>query len=220
MAVRDDQVLVSILIDIDKLRAPGDVSGIDREPGSDGLVGEEKLAEIAVQRSRGLVDEVGADDIDLSVIVVIGRGQAHSALFLSILSIGHAGGDSHVGEGAVMIVAVKDARRGVAGDVDVGPAVVVEIGRSRAETVVKSSQTDARRGGHIPESAIPFVVEQVVDAGGEAARSAEYFQTQPVARIDGGSALQLRKREGGVIGHEDVEEPVAIVIEKRAARIE
>ena len=46
-----------------------------------------------------------------------------------------AGVDGDVLEGAVLLVLVEGAGRGVVGDVDVGPAVVVEVGDQDAETV-------------------------------------------------------------------------------------
>ena len=58
---------------------------------------------------------------------------AHASLLASVFVEGGAGEDGYVGEGSVVIVAVENAGGAVAGDVDVGPAVVVEVEGGDAE---------------------------------------------------------------------------------------
>ena len=53
---------------------------------------------------------------------------AHAGLFLAVLAQRYAALQALFGEGAVVIVVEEQAGRGVAGHVDIGPAVAVEIG--------------------------------------------------------------------------------------------
>ncbi len=75
----------------------------------------------------GIVREVRLENIEPPVAIVVGHGHAHSRLFVSILAVGASRHHSHVREGAIVIVAKQNTGLGVDGDVDVGPAIVVEV---------------------------------------------------------------------------------------------
>ena len=78
---------------------------------------------------------MGLEDVQVAVGIEVADGQAHAGLLLPVLAEGDAGLEALLGEGAVVVVAEQQAGRGVAGDVDVGPAVAVEIGGGDGEGV-------------------------------------------------------------------------------------
>ena len=94
----------------------------------------------------------------MAVAVVVGDRRAHAGLLASVFVEGRAGGDRDVGEGSVVIVAVENAGRAVAGDEDVGPAVVVEVERGDAEGVVAVGLVDVGFGGDVFEGAVAAIV--------------------------------------------------------------
>ena len=62
---------------------------------------------------------------------------AHAGLLLAVFAEGDAGLQAALGEGSVVVVAEEQAGRGVAGDVDVRPAVAIEIGCNGGKWVTR-----------------------------------------------------------------------------------
>ena len=88
---------------------------------------EVPLSVVAVEDVR-VVGEVGLEDVDVAVEIVVADAQAHARLFHAVLAQRHAALERFLAERAVVLVAEEPARGRVAGDVDVGPAVVVVVG--------------------------------------------------------------------------------------------
>ena len=65
---------------------------------------------------------------------IVGGGDAHAGLRLSVGAEDAAGFHADVHELAVVVVLIERAGGGVVGDVDVGPAIVVEVGGEHAES--------------------------------------------------------------------------------------
>src|SRR5258707_979389 len=89
-------------------------------------------AGIIAQERRRLVH---VDDVEPTVAIVIAYADAHAALRSAILVESAADLRDYFREGAILIVAIEAAGDGVAGHVNVGPAVVVEVGGRDAKTV-------------------------------------------------------------------------------------
>jgi hypothetical protein len=83
-----------------------------------------------------LVHEVGDEDVEPAIVVVIAKVHAHGAFGISFGAQGRAGLHADVGKRAIVIVMVKIIRAGVIRDVEIGPAVVVIVAPDDAETVV------------------------------------------------------------------------------------
>ena len=177
-------------------------------PAPEAGVVEGAVAVVAVE-SRHLVGEVGADDVEPAVAVVVGDADAHAGEGDAVLVERAAGGDADLAEGAVVVVAVEQARRGVAGDVDVGPAVVVEIAADGAHAVrsdrppvllMKTTTPraarirDARLLGDILERAVAAIAVEEVGAAGKPVRSAGHRNV--VVAAVGGFARQRRAAPG------------------------
>ncbi len=75
----------------------------------------------------GVIGEVGFEDVEPAIAVVVADRDSHARLFVPVFAVGAAGNHRDIGEGAVVIVAEQNTRLGINRNVDVGPAVVVEI---------------------------------------------------------------------------------------------
>jgi len=57
----------------------------------------------------GVVGEIGFEDVERTVAIIVGDSDAHAGLFVAIVAVGDAGDDGLVGKGAVVIVAKENA---------------------------------------------------------------------------------------------------------------
>ena len=117
---------------------------------------------------------------------------------------------------AVLLVLVKRAGGGIVGNINVGPAVVVEIGSQHAESVRAVGAENSRRLGNVGERSVAVVVVENVLAALQSRRSARHHHTLVEAR----AGLRHRRRcqiEIDVVGDEQIELPVAIVVDEGAA---
>ncbi len=111
MAIGDDQVLEPILIYINGLHPPRNISRSQRQPSGHGFIDKEIAAHVAVERGCRFVNEVGANNIQFAVMVEIKYRGAHTALLLAIVAIGNSGLDRNILKRAVVIVVIEDAGR-------------------------------------------------------------------------------------------------------------
>ena len=153
-----------------------------------------------------------------AVAVVIGGRDAHAGLRFAVGAVGHAGFDGDLGERAVVVVLVEGGGGGVVGDVDVGPAVVVEVGDQHAEAVSAGRLQNARFRRNIGEGAVAVVVEQDVLAAIQTGRAARDHQSFIETRAGFGRGHGLEV-EVDVVGDEEIEMAVAVVIDEGAAGI-
>ena len=107
--------------------APLHVPVQDAEAGGHRHVFEQAAAEVAVE-GGDVVGEVGLEDVEAAVEVEVPHRHAHARLGGAELAVGDAARHGHVAERAVVLVPVEDRGGGVAGHVQVGPAVAVEVG--------------------------------------------------------------------------------------------
>jgi len=136
-------------------------------------------------------------------------------LFVAIVAVGAAGYDSDIGECAVVIVLEKDAGLRIYGDVDVWPAVVIEIVGDRSDGVAAAGFKDAGFFGDVGERAVAVVAIEDVGIACEAARATHDGNAFPLAerRAVGSGFLRV---ELDVIADEEIEIAVAVVVEKGA----
>ncbi len=142
VAVGDEDVEPAIVVEVDEADAPAEIAGVEAEAGEVGVVFKGAVAEVEVE-GVGVAGEVGLDDVEQAVAVEVADGDAHAGLRLAVGRVGDAGFDGQVFEGAVLLVLIEGGGGGVVGDVDVGPAVVVEIGDDDGEAVGADGVFDA-----------------------------------------------------------------------------
>ena len=91
------------------------------------------------------------EQIDVPVEIVIADADAHASLFLAVFAEGHAAHDAFFTEGAIVIVHEQQARGGIAGDVNVRPTVLVEVGGNDGHAITAALRGDARCGADVRE---------------------------------------------------------------------
>src|SRR5215470_2740952 len=135
MAVRQNQIGPAIIVIVKEHDTPAQKLGIASNSRSVGHVRKRAIPVIVI-KSRRVIGKVGLEDVQLSVPVVIRNRCAHASLLTSILVVGYATHDGCIGEGSISIISVENVGCAVAGDIDVGPAVIVVIQCGDAEAVM------------------------------------------------------------------------------------
>ena len=100
--------------------------------------------------------EVGDDQIQPPVAVVVAGIDAHAGARLAVGADGDAGGQPRFREPQVAGVVEQKVRHRVVGDEHVRPSVVVVVGDDDAEAV-GAQRADAGRGAHVREDAAAVV---------------------------------------------------------------
>ena len=196
VAVDDQEVGPAVVVDVGEHGSPAEGVGVDAETGGEGGVGEGAVGIVAVE-GCGVVGEVGLEEVDAAVSVVVGGGGAHAGLLAAVFVEGDSGFGSDVGEGAVFVVAIEDGGGGVAGDVKIWPSVVVVVEGGDGEAVVGGGFFEAALCADVFEFASAEVVEELVGGVGEASGAAHDGDTLPGAggRFAGGGGF-WRGRSG------------------------
>ena len=217
VAVGDEDVEPAVVVHVEEADAPAEKAGVDAEAGEVGAVVEVEPAQVQVERI-GVAGEVGLDDVEEAVAVVVADGDAHAGLRLAVGRVGDAGFDGHIFERAVLLILVEGGGGGVVGDVDVGPAVVVEVGDADAERIGADGVPHAGFFADVGEGAVAVVVIEDVFAALQAGRAAGHLDAFVGAAGGFGSGRGLEV-EVDVVGDEEVEVAVPVVVEKCAAGV-
>jgi len=217
VAVADENVGPAVVVHVKKTAAPAEILRVLAEAGLIGGVLEIGAAEIVVER-RGVAGKIGFDEIEIAVEIVIGGGDAHAGLGLAVGAERAAGFESDVREGAVLFVLIERAGGGIVGDVNVRPAVIVEIGSEHAEAVGAVGVEDAGFFGDIGEGAVAIVVIENIFSAKQAGRAAGDHDAfvKAGAGFGDGRGFQI---EINIIGDEEIKMAVAIVIHEGAAGV-
>src|SRR5260370_31705532 len=120
---------------------------------------ESGAREIVVKRGC-VAGKIGFDEIEVGVEIVVGGGDAHAGLRFAVGAESAARIHGNVNEGAVFLILIERAGGGIVGDVNVRPAVVVEIGGEHAEAVGAVGFEDAGFFADVGEGAVAVVVIQ------------------------------------------------------------
>src|SRR5258708_30935016 len=104
---------------------------MEAKDGGEGGVVKSAIAVVAIECS-GVVGEIGFENIEIAVAVVVGNGGTHAGLFAAVVIEGSASGHGEIGEGSVAIVGIEDAGGAVASNRGIGPAILRGGGRGNA----------------------------------------------------------------------------------------
>ena len=126
-----------------------------------------------VQHVR-VVREVRDVDVVAAVVVVIADRHAHVGLLAARLVEGGPRRVADVLERTVALVAIEVVRRGVVGDEQVEPAVVVEVEERHPEAVEAGGVGHAGPRADVGERAVAVVVEEMVGGALEPAGPAHH----------------------------------------------
>ena len=153
----------------------------------------------------------------MPVGVVVADADAHAGLLAAILAERDAAQHAFLAERAVVVVHEQQAGRRIAGDVDVGPSVFVEIGGDDGHAVARRRGGDAGLFADVRERAVAVVAIQRMPAVRKAARAAEHRNPLPVAVAVRARHRRVLEREPDVVRDEQIEVAVAVVVEEAAA---
>ena len=110
----------------------------------------------------------------------------------------------------------KETRRGIPSHVNVRPAVVIQVGCYRRQSVTAGRTRYAGMRADIGEGSITVVVIETRPRRRQPKRTATHRNTLPVAITAGSGFGRLCKIEADVVGHEKIQVPVTIVVHPRA----
>src|SRR5205823_4810795 len=164
-----------------------------------------------------VVSEVRLENIQAAIQIEIADAYSHSSLLHAVFIQRHAALQANLGEGAIPVVQEQKARRRIASDVDVRPAIVVKVGRDHGHRITALCLCHPRYRGNVGERAITIVPVHADGTWRQSSRTAIYGDALPVAvnrptRLRYGFEIELQ-----VGGHAQIEQPIAIVIDERAA---
>src|SRR5262249_17459827 len=123
------------VVDVNEKGSPSQQLRIPGQARRSGYIGKRSVLIVAIERCS-IVREVGFDDVEPAVAVVVDGVSAHSGLLVTFVVVRNAGFDGDFFECPVMVVVKQQVRSGIAGDKNVRPAVVVEVSGESGETVV------------------------------------------------------------------------------------
>src|SRR5205807_6815443 len=83
VAIADQDVGPAIVIHVEETAAPAEVLSVGAKAGGEGCVFETGAAEIVIERGS-VSGEVGFDEIEVAIEIVVGGGDTHAGLRLSI----------------------------------------------------------------------------------------------------------------------------------------
>ncbi len=163
-----------------------------------------------------VLGEVSLDDIEAPLHAEIADAKAHAGLLHPIFTQGHSAVDALLAEGSVAIIAEEQTRRGIAGDIDVRPSVVIEIRGNCGQSVASLGPADAGCGRDIGEGAIAIIAIERMAPVGQALGTAAHRHALVIAACAGARARHRLCIEDKIVRHEQVELAIPIVIEKSA----
>src|SRR2546426_177339 len=127
VAAAQEDVRPAVVVHVEKAAAPAEILRVFAETALVRAVLEIRAAEIVVERGR-ISGEICFDEIKIAIEIVIGGGDAHAGLGLAVGAEGAARFKGDVDKRSVLFVLIQRAGGGVVGNVNVRPAIVVEIG--------------------------------------------------------------------------------------------
>src|SRR5260221_554432 len=159
-AVGDEQLIRSVIVEITELRAPrptgiGDstLRNVAKAPRLEHLV----ETQVVVLKDVTALRDVGDERVQRAAVERVAERDRHAALRFAL----EAGGAQD--EASAVIVEVELLGAVVVGEVDVEPAVAVEVGRCRSQRPARAAV--AHLVGDVLEPAVPQIVEEQVLSG-------------------------------------------------------
>src|SRR5207237_7887126 len=169
----------------------------------------------------GLVGEVGDEQIEPAVVIVISEVYAHRAKLLTIVAKRHAGEQSDFVKRAIVLVAVEEVWAGVVGHEQIRPAVVIVISPDCPEAITMFRIVNSSFLGNVFEGAIAAIMKQEIALAFHPPWPALHQHTFESAELL--VAAELRKLvhvHMNVAGNEKINAPIAIIIAPRGAGAE
>src|SRR5207302_7190706 len=108
VAVHLNNIGPAIVVIVDETASPGDVLVVDADTGGEGYITEGAIAVVVIEIAC-VIGEVGFENIEPAVAVVVRNSNSHPGLLVPIFAVGASSDHRNVGEGTVMIIAEQNA---------------------------------------------------------------------------------------------------------------
>src|SRR5712692_1288282 len=108
--------------------------------------------------------------IEIPIQIVIPHSDTHARLCHAIIVQRDAPQDSLFAKSPIVVVHEKEARSGIASDVNVWPAIFIEIGSCNRQAVTRGRLRDTCTLAHISERPVAVASIEPMPAGGQPAR--------------------------------------------------
>ena len=214
MSVTQQNVGPAVVVEIEEARAPAQKSRYFSQTGLKRLILKEPISGVVIQAGR-IAGKVGLEHIEPAVAIVIGHCDSHARLGLSVGGVSNAGLHGGVRERSIVIVPVERRRAGIVGDVNIRPAIVVEIGDDDAQAVSARGVEDACWFGNVGKRSVAIIVEEYILAALQPRWSTRHQQTFVFTRTGFRQRRGLRI-EVDVVRDEQVEMAVLVIVDERA----
>ena len=165
----------------------------------------------------GVVGEVGLENVEPAVAVVVGHGHAHAGLLVAIFAVGATRDDGNIGERSVVIVVEQDAGLRVHRHINIRPAIVIEIIGDRGNRIARAGLENAGFLRDIGKRSVAVVVIKNVGVAGQSARAAHHRDAFPLAVEASVGGRRFVGIEFDVVADEEIQVAVAVVVEPGAA---
>src|SRR4029078_13406996 len=214
--VDDDHVGPGVVVVVDERVTPADVRQVARR----GARLERDVAEVAgvvlIERVVFL-GEVGHEEAEAARVVVVAERDAHAALLGAVFADGDAERERLLLESAVLLGDVEEMGGGVVRDVEIGPAVVVEVEPRDAQAEVAARIGHAGLLRHVGELAVAVVVEEEIAFPLQAARPALHRDAAVFAGLVLAELREVGEIDLHVAADEKIETAVAVLVDDAAA---
>src|SRR5579862_2085805 len=211
-----EDVLESVIIRVKETTPPTHIVGLPTQPCRSRDVAEYGIP-VVMEEVDTLVREVGFEQVKPAIVVIVCGRDAHTGLPHDVLTETHAAQQAFFAKRAIAIVHEQQSRRRIAGHIDVGPAVIIEISSENTQAIKAFLLEDSRCGRDIAEGAIAIVVIERACLSNEPARAAIYCQTAKHAVGVGTRVKSRLERKIHIMGNKEIKLSVAVVIEEGAS---
>src|SRR5256885_11458612 len=104
--------------------------------------------------SRRVFGEVCLQYVESAIVIAIANGNTHASLVPAILIYSQARLQALFGEGAVAAIVEQEARCRIAGDIDLLPAVTVQVSSHSSQPIYRRDSSNARMSSNVGERAV------------------------------------------------------------------
>src|SRR5438034_726311 len=126
---------------------------------------EKSISDVAIEIWQ-IIGKICLENIEPAVAVVVTRRYAHPRLITSIGTRADSGLQAFFSKRSVPIVPEQIALIAVVSDVNVRPAVIIEVSSQHAEAVTRWGLADTAFVRHVLECAVAIVVKEQVSGFG------------------------------------------------------
>jgi hypothetical protein len=128
-----------------------------------------------------------------------------------------SGLNGYVAKGSVLLIEIQRRGRRIVGNIDIGPAVVVQVGGSDAQAISPHRRPHTGLLTYIGKGSVAVVVVENISTAGQSRRTARHknslVSAWSVFRFRSGLQIEV-----DIVGDEEIEMTILVVIDERCNR--